>query len=82
MRFFPITFTTNSAGFPGAAFSRLSGSSIIWGTVYIAEREREREEEREEERAYRIYTSKDLNIISLSRNCRCKYIYNDIDPTH
>ena len=49
MRFFPIAFTTNLAGFPGATFSRLSGSFVIWGTEYNREEE-EREIEREGER--------------------------------
>ena len=54
MRSFPIAFAANSTGFPGTAFSRLSGSSVIWGTKYNRnngrEREREREKERERER--------------------------------
>ena len=52
MRSFPIAFAANSTGFPGTAFSRLSGSSVIWGTKYNRKngREREREGERERER--------------------------------
>ena len=54
MRSFPIAFAANSTGCPGTAFSRLSGSSVIWGTKYNRkngrERERERERKREKER--------------------------------
>ena len=45
MRLFPLVFTTKLAGFPGQAFSILSGSSLTWGTVYTAERNRGRERE-------------------------------------
>ena len=52
MRSFPIAFAANSTGFPGTAFSRLSGFSVIWGTKHNRKngREREREREREKER--------------------------------
>ena len=50
MRSFPIAFAANSTGFPGTAFSRLSGSSVIWGTKYNRKNGRERERERERER--------------------------------
>ena len=43
MRLFPVVFTTNSAGFPGDTFSRLFGSSVIWGTAYKAERKIKRD---------------------------------------
>ena len=50
MRSFPIAFAANSAGFPGTAFSRLSGFSVIWGTKYSGKKKRERESERERKR--------------------------------
>ena len=50
MRSFPIAFAANSTGFPGTAFSRLSGSSVIWGTKYNRKNGRERERERERKR--------------------------------
>ena len=50
MRSFPIAFAGNSAGCPGTAFSRLSGSSVIWGTKYSGKKKRERESERERKR--------------------------------
>ena len=50
MRSFPIAFAANSTGFPGTAFSRLSGSSVIWGTKYNRKNGREREREGKKER--------------------------------
>ena len=50
MRSFPIAFAVNSTGFPGTAFSRLSGFSVIWGTKYNRKNGRERERERKRER--------------------------------
>ena len=48
MRFFPIAFATNSAGFPGVMFVRLSGSLGIWRTECARDRQIDRQTDRGE----------------------------------
>ena len=61
MRFFPVAFTTNSAGFLGVAFSKLQGSSVIWGTEYQNRRKkREREIKQSGDRSHHYVFNADV----------------------
>ena len=86
MRSFPIAFAANSTGFPGTAFSRLSGFSVIWGTKHNRkngrerererERKREKERERERKRGGRESISKHHRDLTLFFTCVCTVTIN------